>query len=82
MLRAHWRNMLSRLRRKRLSSPLNGRPTAAVVAIPNTDLETVALSSNPKFLALIAQSRAQQQTEGGVNADVLRQRLGLPPRHP
>jgi prevent-host-death family protein len=27
----------------------NGQPIAAVVALPNTDAETVALSQNPQF---------------------------------
>lgn len=61
---------------------VNGQPIAAIVPIPNTDLETIALSSNPEFLALIARSREQQRTEGGITADVLRQRLGLPLHHP
>jgi antitoxin (DNA-binding transcriptional repressor) of toxin-antitoxin stability system len=30
----------------------NGRPIAAVVALPNTDAETVALSQSPQFLRL------------------------------
>jgi antitoxin (DNA-binding transcriptional repressor) of toxin-antitoxin stability system len=56
---------------------VNGQPIAAVVPLPNTDLETIALSSNPDFLALIARSREQRHTEGGLSADTLRQRLGL-----
>ena len=58
---------------------VNGHPIAAVVPISNTDVETISLSNNPEFLALIARSREQQRAEGGLTADQLRQRLGLPP---
>ena len=30
-----------------------GKPVAALVSITNADIETVSLSSNPKFIALI-----------------------------
>ena len=32
---------------------VNGKPMAAVIALKNSDLETVSLSNNPTFLALI-----------------------------
>ncbi len=35
-----------------------GKPVAALVAIENADAETVSLSTNPRFLALIERSRA------------------------
>ena len=57
----------------------NGRAVAAVVALPNTDAETVSLATNPDFLALIARSRRQAVRRGGVSSDVLRERLGLGP---
>lgn len=56
---------------------VNGRPVAALVPIENADLETVTLSTNPKFLALIERSRARQKSEGGVSSKEMRQRLGL-----
>lgn len=37
---------------------VNGKPVAALVAIENADLETVSLSTNFAFLALIERSRA------------------------
>ena len=37
----------------------HGRPIAALMPIPNADLETVSLGSNPEFLALISRSRAR-----------------------
>lgn len=60
---------------------LNGRPIAAIVAVPNADIETISLSQDPKFLALIEHSRTRQQREGGSSSGDMRQRLGLPAQH-
>ena len=54
-----------------------GRPIAVVVAIANADLETLSLSTNPEFWALIERSRARQEQEGGISSDEMRRRLGL-----
>ena len=56
---------------------VNGKPVAALVAIENANLETVSLSTNPAFLALIERSRARQRTEGGLSGDEVRRGLGL-----
>jgi prevent-host-death family protein len=53
----------------------NGRPIAAVVALPNTDAETVAFSQNPQFLAIIERSRARQTCEGGISSADMRGRF-------
>ena len=58
----------------------DGRPVAALVAIHNADLETVKLSTNPGFLALVERSRARQRAEGGISSSELRRRLGLKSR--
>jgi antitoxin (DNA-binding transcriptional repressor) of toxin-antitoxin stability system len=42
-----------------------GQPVAALVAIENADLETVSLSTNPEFIALIERSRSRHSEEGG-----------------
>ena len=55
----------------------NGKPIAALVSVENADLETVALSVAPQFLALIERSRARQKTEGGISSAEMRRRLGL-----
>jgi len=57
-----------------------GKPVAALVHIENADLETVTLSTNPQFIALIERSRARQKAEGGIPGAELRRRLGLRPR--
>ena len=54
-----------------------GKPIAALVSIEDADLETVSLSTNRKFLALIERSRARQRTEGGISSEEMRQRLGV-----
>ncbi|MFL5801011.1 MAG: type II toxin-antitoxin system Phd/YefM family antitoxin [Roseiflexaceae bacterium] len=53
----------------------NGHPIAAVVALPNTDAETVALSHDPKFLAIIERSRARHIHEGGISSADMRRRF-------
>ena len=52
-----------------------GRPVAALVSITNADVETVSLSGNPKFIALIERSRAKQKAEGGISTEEMRKRL-------
>jgi antitoxin (DNA-binding transcriptional repressor) of toxin-antitoxin stability system len=53
-----------------------GKPVAALVAIENADLETVALSTNRQFIELIERSRARIQAEGGISSEEMRRRLG------
>ncbi len=59
----------------------NGRPIAAVVPLPNTDAETIALSQNPQFLAIIERSRARQDREGGISSADMRRRFTDAPKH-
>jgi antitoxin (DNA-binding transcriptional repressor) of toxin-antitoxin stability system len=56
---------------------IDGKPIAALVPIENADLETVALSTHPQFLALIERSRARQKVEGGISSEEMRRRLGI-----
>jgi len=56
---------------------VDGRPVAALVAIENADWETVSLSTDPRFLAIIERSRTRQTAEGGVPTEVMRRRLGV-----
>ena len=49
-----------------------GKPVAVVVAVENADLETIALSTNPQFLALIGRSRARHKAEGGISSKEIR----------
>ena len=54
-----------------------GKPFAAVIPIRNADEETVALSTNRKFLKIIDRSRTRVKKEGSISAGELRRRLGL-----
>ncbi len=57
-----------------------GKPVAALVSIINADIETVSLSNNPKFIALIERSRTRQKSEGGISSEEMHRRLGKPKR--
>jgi antitoxin (DNA-binding transcriptional repressor) of toxin-antitoxin stability system len=54
-----------------------GKPFAAVVPIFNADDETVALSTNRKFLKIINRSKARVKKEGSISVSELRRRLSL-----
>ncbi|MBC6421565.1 MAG: hypothetical protein GDA43_05070 [Hormoscilla sp. SP5CHS1] len=48
------------------------------VAMPeNLDRETISLSKNPEFLAILAESRASLKAEGGIPLAEVKLRLGL-----
>lgn len=55
---------------------VRGKPVAALVSIENADLETVTLSTDPRFIAIIERSRARQKSEGGISSEEMRRRLG------
>ncbi len=56
---------------------VRGRPVAALVSITNADPETVGLSTNARFLALIDRPRKRHKVEGGILSAEMRARLGL-----
>lgn len=55
----------------------NGQPIAALVTLENVDMETISLSSNPRFIELIERSRARRRSESGISSTEMRRRLGL-----
>ena len=55
----------------------HGKPFAALVSLEDVDTETVKLSSNPKFMALIERSRTQRKSKGGISSAEMRKKLGL-----
>ena len=59
---------LSKYARKARKDPVivvkKGKPFAAVVPIRNADEETVSLSTNRKFLAIIERSRSRTKRNG------------------
>ncbi len=56
---------------------VDGQPVAALMALHNADLETISLSTNPRFIDLIERSRERQKREGGISSAEMRRRLGL-----
>lgn len=55
-----------------------GKPMAAVVPVADYDLESLSLSTNPRFLEIIAESRRRLEEEGGIPIEEVRRRLGIP----
>lgn len=52
-----------------------GHPVAALVILEDTDFESVAVSTDPKFMALIQRSRARYEQEGGLSTAEMKRRL-------
>lgn len=58
---------------------VHNKPVAALVSLGNADWESLSLSTNSKFIALIERSRSRQRAEGGISPEEMRRRLGLKP---
>jgi hypothetical protein len=58
----------------------HGKPLAAVKDLSGSDWESIALANNPRFLALIEESRRSYREHGGISLDALCQELGLTPK--
>jgi hypothetical protein len=56
----------------------NGKPLLALMPIENADLETVSLSTDPRFIALIEHSRAVYKPGTGIPLEEIRNKYGLP----
>lgn len=54
-----------------------GKPVAVVVSIDDVDMESLALSTNPQFLAIIEHARANHAPGTGLSSDEVRKRLGI-----
>jgi hypothetical protein len=54
-----------------------GKPLAAVKDLGRVDWDSISLANNPRFLALIEESRRAFQEEGGIRLEELRQELKL-----
>jgi len=64
-----------KVKKEPLVVTLEGKPVAVLVGITNADMETVSLSNNPRFLALIERSRARRKSRGGISTEEMRRRL-------
>ena len=54
-----------------------GRPVAALFSARESDLESLRLSINPRFMAIIERSWARYKAEGGFTTAEMRRRLGI-----
>jgi prevent-host-death family protein len=66
-----------RVKRTPVLLTVHGKPVAALVSVANTDADTIALSTNKRFLALIERSRERHKAQGGISAAEMRKHLGL-----
>jgi hypothetical protein len=55
----------------------DGQPLVAVRDVSGSDWESAALAHNPKFAALIEQSRRSYRDRGGISLEQLRRELDL-----
>ena len=55
----------------------DGKPVAALMPLEDADMETISLSTNPKFMRIIERSRKRQRKEGSISGDEMRRRLGI-----
>jgi hypothetical protein len=55
----------------------NGEPVLSVKNVAGSDWESVALASNPRFQALIEESRRAYREQGGIGIEQIRQELGI-----
>jgi antitoxin (DNA-binding transcriptional repressor) of toxin-antitoxin stability system len=53
----------------------HGTPTAVMLPLNDVDLESIAMSTNPEFIARIERSRARARAEGELSADEMRRRV-------
>ncbi|MGL5061864.1 MAG: type II toxin-antitoxin system Phd/YefM family antitoxin [Microcoleus sp.] len=54
---------------------VDGKLTTVLMPIRDADLETISLSLNPDFIAMLQESRAKLKTEGGISLEQLKQEL-------
>ena len=59
-----------------------GKPVAALVSCRGVDLESIRLSSNPRFIQIIEQSRDSIKKHGTISSEEMRKRLGIPAKRP
>jgi hypothetical protein len=55
----------------------NGRPWMTVKDASGSDWESISLASNPRFMALIEESRRSHREKGGIRLEDIRRELGM-----
>ena len=56
----------------------NGKTVAAIVPADDQGVESLLLSVNPQFQAILQRSQDRLESEGGLSSAEVRRRLGLP----
>lgn len=54
-----------------------GKPVAALVAVVEDDLESLAVGTSPVFREMITRSRERMRKEGGIPEEEVRRMLGV-----
>jgi PHD/YefM family antitoxin component YafN of YafNO toxin-antitoxin module len=57
----------------------NGKPVAALLPLDEEDYESIALSLNPEFMAMIERSRRSFEKDGGISFEEMQRRLEQEP---
>ena len=55
----------------------DGQPLVSIRDVSNDDWESASLAHNPRFAAIIEQSRRSYRDQGGIGIEQLRRELGL-----
>lgn len=65
-----------RTRKEPLLVTRHGKPVAALMPLTKADWETISLSTNLKFMAIIKHSRTSHKRGLGLSTEAMRRRLG------
>jgi hypothetical protein len=57
-----------------------GKPLVSIKDLSGMDWESIALVNNPRFRAIIEESRRSYREKGGITLEKLREELGLSPK--
>ena len=58
----------------------HGKPVMALLPIENADLETVSLSTDPRFIAIVERSRTLYKVGTGIPLEEIRRKYRLKPK--
>ncbi len=64
-----------KLGREPLVVTRRGRPVVALMPLGEVDRESLAVSTNPKFMAILERSRARRKPGQGISTEEMRRRL-------
>ena len=68
------------VRREPMVVTNQGKPVMALMSIENADMESVSLSTDRRFIALIERSRALYKPGTGIPLAEIKQKYGIKPK--